>query len=179
VPAAANHIGMTLGLQKGARITQAILEEAQKSASWLQALSAKFSPLLIMVEVLIDGYLSGVTLTPQQMTSMVDLAKNRLTQDQRKYTAVQQEAARGFQSGGTSQTKNDTSRNMPRNVTTYCLFDIFQLVSRSTTATDAVTTPPVSLPVAYNGPDKHTYLVEHHEKLYLKTCHTPILQAER
>jgi hypothetical protein len=95
-----NHIGMTLGLQKGARITRAILEEAQKSAPWLQALSAKFGP---------DGYLSGVTLTPQQMTSMVDLAKNRLAQDQRKYTAVQQEAARGFQSGGAPQTMPSTS----------------------------------------------------------------------
>jgi hypothetical protein len=121
--------------QKGARITQAILEEAQKSAPWLQALSAKFSP---------DGYPSGVTLTPQQMTSMVDLAKNRLTQDQRKYAAVQQEAARGFQSCGTSQTKNDTSGNMFRNAATYCLFDIFQLVSRSTRSRRHPVTYPAS-----------------------------------
>jgi hypothetical protein len=100
-----NHIGMTLGLQKGARITQSILEEAQKSAPWLQALSAKVGP---------DGYLSGVTLTPQQMNSMVDLAKNRLAQDQRKYTAIQQEAGRGFQSG-TPQTMPSTSALPPTN----------------------------------------------------------------
>ena len=48
-----NHIGMTMGLQKGARITQAILEEAQKSQPWLANIKAKFDG---------DGYLSGVTL---------------------------------------------------------------------------------------------------------------------
>ncbi|MHB8654989.1 MAG: hypothetical protein ACYDA9_14055 [Terriglobia bacterium] len=63
-----NHIGMTLGLQKGARITKDILNEAQASAPWLQSLGAKFSS---------DGYLSGVTLTPTQMRQMVDLAKSQ------------------------------------------------------------------------------------------------------
>jgi hypothetical protein len=67
-----NHIGMTMGLQKGARITQAILQEAQKSQPWLASMKAKFDQ---------DGYLSGVTLGPEQMHSMVDLARGRFSQD--------------------------------------------------------------------------------------------------
>jgi len=61
-----NHIGMTLGLQKGARITKDILHEATASAPWLQAVAAKFDS---------NGYLSGVTLTRGQMDSMMKLAK--------------------------------------------------------------------------------------------------------
>jgi hypothetical protein len=61
----ANHIGMTLGAQKGARINQAVWNEAVESAPWLAKTVAKFGP---------DGYLSGVTLAPEQMKQMVDLA---------------------------------------------------------------------------------------------------------
>lgn len=60
-----NHIGMTLGMQKGARITKDILQEAQKSTPWLASVKAKFSK---------DGMLSGVTLTPEQMQQMMKLA---------------------------------------------------------------------------------------------------------
>ena len=60
-----NHIGMTLGMQKGARITKDILHEAQASTPWLQGLEAKFDS---------QGYLSGVVLTPQQMDQMMGLA---------------------------------------------------------------------------------------------------------
>lgn len=67
-----NHIGMTMGLQKGARITQAILEEAQKSQPWLASMKAKFDK---------NGYLSGVTLGPEQMKSMVALARGRYKED--------------------------------------------------------------------------------------------------
>lgn len=63
-----NHIGMTLGLQKGARITRAMYDEAQQSAPWLQRVSAKFDG---------RGYLTGVVLSPEQMTQMVELAKNK------------------------------------------------------------------------------------------------------
>jgi hypothetical protein len=63
-----NHIGMTLGMQKGARITKDILNEAQKSTPWLQGVKAKFDS---------DGYLSGITLTPQQMEQMIGLAKDQ------------------------------------------------------------------------------------------------------
>lgn len=63
-----NHIGMTLGLQKGARITKDILHEAAASAPWLQTLAAKFDK---------DGYLSGVVLTKPQMDSMMNLARSQ------------------------------------------------------------------------------------------------------
>lgn len=65
-----NHIGMTLGLQKGARITKDILQEAQKSTPWLQGVEAKFDD---------RGYLSGLTLTSEQMGQMMDLAKSQRT----------------------------------------------------------------------------------------------------
>lgn len=63
-----NHIGMTLGMQKGARINQAVFDEAQKSAPWLKQTGAKFSS---------EGYLSGVTLTAEQIQQMTDLAVQR------------------------------------------------------------------------------------------------------
>jgi hypothetical protein len=72
----ANHIGMTMGLQKGSRITQAIYNEAMESAPWLQRVEARFDK---------DGYLSGVVLTPTQMKQMIDLAKVRLDQDKQSW----------------------------------------------------------------------------------------------
>ena len=66
-----DHIGMTLGLQKGARITKDILNEAQQSQPWLAKLEASFDD---------RGYLSGVKLGPDQMRQMLDLgyeARNR------------------------------------------------------------------------------------------------------
>jgi hypothetical protein len=71
----ANHLGMTMGLNKGARINQAIIDEAIKSRPWLQGLQAKFDS---------NGYLSGVTLTPQQMDQMVNLGRERYSEDIRK-----------------------------------------------------------------------------------------------
>jgi hypothetical protein len=68
----ANHLGMTMGLQKGARLNQAIISEAQKSRPWLQGLKAKFDS---------DGYLTGVTLSPQQMQQMVSLGEDRFRAD--------------------------------------------------------------------------------------------------
>jgi hypothetical protein len=65
----ANHIGMTLGLQKGARITQTVWNEAVATAPWLGRISAHFDA---------NGYLSGVVLTPEQMHQMVDLAHDRM-----------------------------------------------------------------------------------------------------
>lgn len=64
----ANHIGMTLGMQKGARINQAVWNEAVASRPWMQGIAAKFDD---------NGYLSGVTLTPPQMKQMLDLAEER------------------------------------------------------------------------------------------------------
>jgi hypothetical protein len=82
-----NHLGMTMGLQKGARMNQALIEEAMKSAPWLQGMQAKFDG---------RGYLSGVTLTPQQMQSMVKLAQDRANQDYQAYQRVQAETQKGF-----------------------------------------------------------------------------------
>lgn len=65
----ANHIGMTLGAQKGARITRAAFDEAVQSAPWLAQAASKWSA---------DGYLSGVTLTPEQMHQMVRLAREKV-----------------------------------------------------------------------------------------------------
>lgn len=65
----ANHIGMTLGAQKGARITRAAFDEAVSSAPWLDKVAAKWSS---------DGYLSGVTLAPEQMEQMVRLAREKV-----------------------------------------------------------------------------------------------------
>lgn len=71
----ANHLGMTMGLQKGARINQAMIQEAQQSLPWLQGLRAKVDQ---------DGYLSGVTLSPAQMKQMLDLGENRYKADVQK-----------------------------------------------------------------------------------------------
>lgn len=70
-----NHMGMTMGLQKGARMTQDLIREAQQSQPWLQGIKAKFDN---------QGYLSGVTLSPQQMRQMVGLAQNRFGEDAKK-----------------------------------------------------------------------------------------------
>jgi hypothetical protein len=71
----ANHIGMTLGAQKGARITRAVWDEAVESTPWLSRVAAKWGP---------DGYLSGVTLAPEQMRQMVRLAHEK-TETLRKH----------------------------------------------------------------------------------------------
>ena len=75
----ANHLGMTMGLQKGARMTRDIIREAQQSAPWLQSMEAKFDK---------DGYLSGVNLTPNQMRQMVALGQSRFGEDAKKSRAT-------------------------------------------------------------------------------------------
>ena len=77
----ANHLGMTMGLQKGSRLTRDIIREAQQSTPWLQGLQAKFDS---------DGYLTGVTLTPSQMRQMVGLGQSRYAEDAKKSRAVSQ-----------------------------------------------------------------------------------------
>lgn len=77
----ANHLGMTMGLQKGARITRDLYQEAAQSTPWLQKVGAKFDK---------DGYLSGVTLNPQQMRQMVNLAQERYQEDAKKSRSTAQ-----------------------------------------------------------------------------------------
>lgn len=87
----ANHLGMTMGLQKGARLTKDIIQEAQQSAPWLQRIGTKFDQ---------NGYLSGVTLSPEQMKQMVSLGVHRYQEDVGKarsmsgYIGVQDEPPR-------------------------------------------------------------------------------------
>lgn len=70
-----NHMGMTMGLQKGAKMTQDLIREAQNTQPWLKGIQAKFDK---------DGYLSGVTLSPTQMREMVHNAQGRYQEDVRK-----------------------------------------------------------------------------------------------
>jgi hypothetical protein len=60
---------MTLGAQKGARITRAVWDEATESAPWMGRVAARWSP---------DGYLMGVVLTPDQMHQMVHLGHEKV-----------------------------------------------------------------------------------------------------
>lgn len=80
----ANHIGMTLGLQKGARITKAVWDEAQQSAPWLERVGAKWSS---------DGYLTGLNITPEQGKQMVALAHQRVQTLRDRSDRVRQEYA--------------------------------------------------------------------------------------
>jgi hypothetical protein len=77
----ANHLGMTMGLQKGARMTKDIVNEAKQSQPWLQGMESKFDK---------DGYLSGVTLSPNQMRQMVALGQERYAEDAKKSRATAQ-----------------------------------------------------------------------------------------
>jgi hypothetical protein len=81
-----NHIGMTMGSIKGARPNQAIIHEAEQSAPWLGRIDARFDD---------RGILSGVTLTPEQIHSMVALGTSNLTQSKRKFEAVEEYHGRG------------------------------------------------------------------------------------
>jgi len=75
----ANHIGMTLGAQKGARITRAIWDEAIQSAPWTKTIYAKwFHNDPATGDMIFDGYKTGVTLTDQQMGQMVELAHQKV-----------------------------------------------------------------------------------------------------
>jgi hypothetical protein len=65
----ANHIGMTLGAQKGARINQAVWNEAVESAPFMAKAEARFDG---------RGLLAGVTLAPDQMRQMVNLAHEKV-----------------------------------------------------------------------------------------------------
>lgn len=70
-----NHLGMTMGAIKGGRITKDIIAEAEHSRPWLQGMQAKFDN---------DGVLSGVTLTPTQMRQMVNLGREKFSEDLKK-----------------------------------------------------------------------------------------------
>ena len=74
----ANHIGMTLGAQKGARITRAVWDEAMESAPWLDTQAAKWFHTDENGDHIFDGFKGGVTLTADQINQMVDLAHQKV-----------------------------------------------------------------------------------------------------
>jgi hypothetical protein len=75
----ANHIGMTLGGQKGARITRAVWDEAIESAPWLDQKISKWFHTDENGDKIFDGYKGGVTLTKDQIEQMVGLAHEKVT----------------------------------------------------------------------------------------------------
>lgn len=98
----ANHIGMTLGAQKGARINQAVWNEAVASAPWIEASLAKmFHFDADKGEYVLDGWKTGVTLTPDQMKQMVELAHQKEQTLEHHMERLKQEREHGGESGGT------------------------------------------------------------------------------
>lgn len=81
-----NHIGMTTGLQKGARITKDLISEAENSAPW-EATILKRIGIDKEFEITPD-LLRGVVLDSTTMHNMVALAQDRVNQD---YAAWQRE----------------------------------------------------------------------------------------
>jgi hypothetical protein len=77
-----NHIGMTSGAQKGTRITQTMIDEAQESAPFVARLLTRIG----VGNNLDEMGLRGVVLTEDQMDQMIDLAdrKVKVLQDQWK-----------------------------------------------------------------------------------------------
>lgn len=85
----ANHIGMTLSAQKGARITRSAWEEAMNSAPWLSAIAAKWFHEDENGDMIFDGYKTGVNLTGDQMTQMVNLAHQKRDQLKQNIDTIQ------------------------------------------------------------------------------------------
>lgn len=77
----ANHIGMTLGAQKGARINQAVWNEAVSSAPYLEQFLSKIGHFgqdgYWYLDTPFLGMKGGVTLTGEQIKSMVELAHDQ------------------------------------------------------------------------------------------------------
>jgi hypothetical protein len=87
----ANHIGMTLGAQRGARITRAVWDEAMESAPWLEVKIAKFFHKDADGNYIFDGWKTGVTLTAEQINQMVDLAHQQVDSLQEQVNDTKQE----------------------------------------------------------------------------------------
>ena len=72
-----NHIGMTLGAQKGTRVAKSIIDEAQASAPWTQRVYAAWGHWDASGDWVYDGYKTGTKLTGRQIHQMIGLAKER------------------------------------------------------------------------------------------------------
>jgi hypothetical protein len=93
-----NHMGMTMGLQKGARMTRDSIHEAQQSQPFLQGMGAKFDS---------RGYLTGITLSTGQMREMINNAQGRYQEDVRK--ARGEAAYLGARDDGPERTPNNAT----------------------------------------------------------------------
>ena len=72
-----NHIGMTLGAQKGTRVAKSVIDEAQASAPWAEEKYATWGHRDENGDYIFDGLKGGINLTKGQIDQMVDLAKQR------------------------------------------------------------------------------------------------------
>jgi hypothetical protein len=72
-----NHIGMTLGAQKGTRVAKSIIDEARQSAPWVDTKLATIGHQDTNGDFIYDGPKGGITLTGDQIGQMVGLAKQR------------------------------------------------------------------------------------------------------
>lgn len=89
-----NHIGMTTGLQKGARITESLISEAENSAPWEATLLKRIG--VDKEFEITPELLRGVVLDSQTMHNMVDLAKERVDQDRQAWQREIQSAKGGY-----------------------------------------------------------------------------------
>lgn len=103
----ANHIGMTLGAQRGARITRAVWEEAINSTTWAGKEAAKWFHEDVNGDMIFDGFKSGVTLTKEQAEQMVHLAHQKEGQMRQAISDVETDNADAL---GISKRKGSTSR---------------------------------------------------------------------
>jgi hypothetical protein len=88
-----NHIGMTVGLQKGARITRDIISEAQTSAPWMATLLARIG--VGKEFTMTPDALRGVVIPPETMHNMIGLAEDRVSEDYNQLNAQKQAYATG------------------------------------------------------------------------------------
>ena len=72
-----NHIGMTLGAQKGTRVAKSVIDEARQSAPWVDTKLATVGHTDANGDFIFDGAKGGINLTGEQIGQMVDLAKQR------------------------------------------------------------------------------------------------------
>lgn len=72
-----NHIGMTLGAQKGTRVAKSVIDEARQSAPWLDTKLVTMGHQDQNGDFVYDGPKGGINLAGEQIKQMVDLAKQR------------------------------------------------------------------------------------------------------
>lgn len=94
----ANHLGMTAGLQKGSRITQALWNESAGSLKWWDSVLSRFVTIDPNTgdRIFTIDPMEGVHLEANQMRSMVGLAKSRLDQTDAAYGRLREQVRSGY-----------------------------------------------------------------------------------